>query len=557
MTHLIPRSKSLAPFTLTISLLVSLTGNAQTQPEAGQILRELQQQPILNTPQIEPKLDIEETAQEQKKTGDTRFMLKAINISGNSEIPTDVLQALLADLVGAERSLAELTAAATRITAYYRAHGYAVARAYLPAQEVKDGMVAINIVEGRIAKQRIDNQSLLSEERVNAFLNHIHEGDVIKSAQIDRSLLLLNDTPGVGSARATLQPGVGVGTSDLLVELKPSALYSGSINLDNYGNRYTGQNQLSGTFNINSPLKIGDQVTLNALTSDQHLSYGRAAYQLPVSNDGLRLGAAYTDMRYRLGKEFEASQAHGKATNGTLFIAYPFIRGQQSNLTGMFIWEQIALTDTVSSRRIQLANMNVSGDCRDALGGGGISIFDLSFKLGRLDIGSPDALAIDNGSARTNGAYTRLTYAANRLQRLAKSNQLSFSISGQQANKNLDSAEKFSLGGAKGVRAYPQGEGVGDQGYLVNLELSHYFTGTVQGSVFYDTGSITVNRNPYGAAASNSRNLSGMGIGFNAHLAGIQFKAALAWRISGGEPTSIPSTTAAPAILWAQITRPF
>lgn len=554
MTHLIPCGKSLAPFTLTISLLVSLTGNAQTQPEAGQILRELQQ-PILNAPQIAPKSVIEEPAQEQRRSGNTRFMLKAINISGNSEIPTDVLQALLADLVGEERSLAELTDAATRITAYYRAHGYAVARAYLPAQEVKNGTVAINVVEGRIARQRIDNQSLLSEERVNAFLNHIHEGDVIKSAQIDRSLLLLNDTPGVGSARATLQPGAAAGTSDLLMELKPSAQYSGNISLDNYGNRYTGQYQLGGTFNINSPLRIGDQVTLKALVSDQHLSYGRAAYQLPVRNDGLRLGAAYTDMRYRLGKEFDTLT--GKAANSTLFIAYPFIRSQQSNLTGMFIWEQIALTDTVSGRRIQLANMNISGDCRDALGGGGISTFDLSFKLGRLNIGSPDALAIDNGSARTNGAYTRLTYAANRSQHLAKFNQLSFSISGQQANKNLDSAEKFSLGGAKGVRAYPQGEGVGDQGYLVTLELSHYFTGTVQGSVFYDTGSITVNRNPYGATASNSRNLSGAGIGFNAHLAGIQFKAALAWRIGGGEPTSIPSTAATRAILWAQVTRPF
>lgn len=556
MTHRISSRMLLAHLALTVTLLVSLSSYAQTQPDAGQILRELRQQPPLNTPTIEPKLNVEETSGEQLKPGDIRFVVKALNISGNSEIPSDELQALVADLVGSERSLAELNAAVIRITAHYRARGYVVARAYLPAQEVHDGVVAIHIIEGRIAKHRIDNQSLLSEERVNAFLNQIHKGDVIKSAQIDRSLLLLNDTPGVGSARATLQPGSDVGTSDLLVELKPSAAYSGNINLDNYGNRYTGQHQLGGTFNINSPLKIGDQITLAALTSDHALTYGRAVYQLPVGGDGLRLGASYVDLRYTLGKEFEALQIHGSAVTSSGFMVYPFMRSLQRNLTGMFVLEQTTLSDAASDRRIQLANLVLSGVRRDAESAGS-SRFDLSLKLGRLDIGSPSALATDNVSARSNGSYARLAYAANRLQRLNRFNRLSFSLSGQLASKNLDSTEKFSLGGVRGVRAFPQGEGAGDTGYLVNLELLHDFAGTLQGSVFYDTGSISINRKPFGSSASNSRSLSGVGIGLNASVATTQVKAALAWRTGGGEPTSVPSSAVSPVMLWAQIAKSF
>jgi hemolysin activation/secretion protein len=47
------------------------------------------------------------------------------------------------------------------------------------------------------------------------------------------------------------------------------------------------------------------------------------------------------------------------------------------------------------------------------------------------------------------------------------------SFSGQRASKNLDSSEEFFLGGPNGVRAYPQGEGAGDEGWLSRLELRH------------------------------------------------------------------------------------
>ena len=302
------------------ALLHSFAGfAAPVAPDAGQTLRELQQQPALKTPQVAPQLRIEENAQDSNKTGDARFLVKSIRISGNSEISTDELQPLVAGLVGGQHSLTELNAAAARITAHYRQRGYAVARAYVPAQDVKDGAVSINVIEGRIDKHRINNQSRLSDERASAYLNAVKDGAVVKTAQIDRSLLLLNDTPGVGGSRATLQPGASVGTSDLVVELTPSAPYSANVNLDNYGNRYTGETRLGGTISLNSPLRIGDQLTLSALTSGSGLTYGRVAYQLPVGNDGLRVGAAYFDARYRLGKEFAALQAHGTATSGSVF----------------------------------------------------------------------------------------------------------------------------------------------------------------------------------------------------------------------------------------------
>jgi hemolysin activation/secretion protein len=120
------------------------------------------------------------------------------------------------------------------------------------------------------------------------------------------------------------------------------------------------------------------------------------------------------------------------------------------------------------------------------------------------------------------------------------SNVIAVSLSGQIAGKNLDSSEQFALGGPNGVRAYPQGEGIGDEGYLANLELRHGLTNNLQALLFYDVGSTTVNRDVFGPPSANTRNLAGAGVGLRATVKQVQLKLSLAWRTTGGLPTSIP-----------------
>jgi hemolysin activation/secretion protein len=552
---------SLPLSTLTSALLLAIYGGAWAQtppvPDAGQVLRDLRQATPAPLPQSAPLQRIDETADLSQK-GEAKVMVKSIAITGNKEIPTDQLQPLVSGLVGAEQSLTQLNAAARRITAYYRRQGFAVARAYLPAQDITDGAVTISIIEGRISSHKINNQSLLSDERAQAYLGQVKDGDVIKSDQIDRGLLLLQDTPGVSTSRATLQPGASVGTSELLIEVNPAKPYSGNVVLDNYGSRYTGEYRVAGTFNVVSPLKIGDQITANLLTSGDNLSFARLAYQLPVGSDGLKLGAAYSDIHYKLGKEFEALQAHGTATSASVFAAYPFIRSQFKNLSGTVSYEDKNLKDyvdgtaTFTPKKVTVTSFGLSGSLQDALGGGGITGLDLSVAFGSLSIHSPTALAIDAASAQSNGSYTRMTYGLNRLQRFTDSTFLSVSLSGQTASKNLDSSEKFSLGGINGVRAYPQGEASGDEGLRGTVELRHNVMANVQATLFYDWGKVTINRKPFGPPASNSRNLAGVGVGVNASLGPVQLRSSLAWRTDGGLPTSIPASSAKRPTLWLQ-----
>ncbi|MDD2775951.1 MAG: ShlB/FhaC/HecB family hemolysin secretion/activation protein [Gallionella sp.] len=529
---------------------------------AGQAMREMQKQPDLSPPKETVPFHVEgDAAPDTTDANAVRILIKSVRVSGSRAYSEGELAAMLTDLLGEEHTLAEWEAGATRITAWYRQHGYVVARAYLPAQEIKDGVLRINVLEGEIGQVQINNQARLFDLYANDYVRKLQAGDALQAAPVDRTLLLLNDTPGIGSARASLQPGASVGTSDLIIELDPAVLYNANVELDNYGSRYTGEQRLGGALAFNSPLKRGDQLTLRALVSDQNMSYTRLAYQLPIGGDGLKVGWAYSNTRYYLGKEFATLKAHGMATSTSLYATYPFIRSQLASLYGTLTWESKELVDqtdvplTTASKQVRLFNLGVMGKRQDSVGGGGITVADASLVSGELSMDGVSRI-IDAFSARSNGMYTKLSYNLNRLQQLSHNQTLSVSFSGQQANTNLNSSEKFSLGGVNGVRAYPQGEGVGDEGWMANVEVRHNLLDQLQGVVFYDQGEVTINRTPFTKTA-NVRRIGGGGLGLNAQYGELQFKTSLAWRTSGGQPLAEPASLNRNPRLWLQISGQF
>ena len=548
MTTQIPFYRHRMACAAALALCSFSLAQAQTipTPNAGQVLRELQTPPVA-PPSAAPALRAEPAA-DAASGNQTKVLIKSIAITGNQEIPTSELSPLVSSLVGSEQTLAQLNAAARRITAYYRAKGFAVARALLPAQDITSGAVTITVIEGRVSSLKVANTSNLPNALVGSYIGDVKPGDVIRSAQIDRGLLLLQDTPGVATSRATLQPGASVGTSELLIEVTPAPMLSGSATLDNYGNRYTGEYRLGGNFALASPLGRGDQLSFSALTAGPGLSFGRLAYQIPVGSDGLRLGAAYFDTRYKLGREFALLDAQGSAKSTSVFAAYPFIRSPLRNLSGTASYETKRLNDRVNStntttdRKVGVTSLGLAGNLQDGFLGGGINTADLTFVVGSLNIASAGALAIDAASAQTNGSYSKVAYGFGRLQRISDTTQLLLSVNGQQAGKNLDSSEKFSLGGPTGVRAYPTGEAIGDEGIKGTVEVRHSYNANLQVTAFYDFGTVRFNKTQFGPAAANSRNLAGAGFGVNATFDKAQVRAALAWRTNGGLPASLPAS---------------
>ncbi len=504
-------------------LALSSSVFAQQRPDAG---RQMQQIPRVPLPQkFEPTVEVVPRSEpESAESAAVRIMVKSLRVTGAKVYPEAELLALTGFVPGSELSLADLRGMALKIGNHYRSNGYFVAQAYLPAQDIKDGAVTIAVIEGQYGKINLNNQTRLSDGLANSHLDGLNSGDPITAAPLEHRLLLLSDIPGV-QVKSTLTPGAAVGASDLNIELTPRPLVSGEVDVDNAGNRYTGVYRLGATVNINNPTGNGDVFSLRGITTGSGLNYARASYQMMFGK--ATVGVAYSALEYELSRgDFENKGFNGKAEIASAYGSYPLIRSRNSNLNLGLLYEHKTFEDrqhsnTYLEKNADVVSASLYGNARDGFGGGGYTSYGLTWSTGKLDIETDAARNDDALTARTNGHYNKLAFNAYRLQRVTDSVSLSANLNGQFASKNLDSSEKMGLGGMYGVRAYPEGEAYGDEGYVLNLEARYLlpkFSETLPGQMhligFVDTGSIRINEDPW-AAGDNTRTLSAAGVGIN------------------------------------------
>jgi len=533
----------------------TLTSQAVTPPDAGQTLRDNRQPITPPKASVLPSLSVPDE-KDPASDPNQRLTVSQIRIQGNVHVPTDVLKALVADREGKEQSLGELRAGVHRITTYYRDHGYVVARAFIPAQKIANGIVVVQILEGNLVGGEIVNHTAVNDHVLQRILDaQSLNGKVIHSSTTDRGLLLLADLPAVGKVAGKLKPGNDVGTSDLVVTADAGQRVDGEVSVDDYGNRYTGQNRLNGQVEINSPTGQGDRLAAQTSITDENLLYGRLAYDLPFGGQGFRAGADVSQSHYQLGEEFADLDASGTAKTAGLYTLYPLIRGLNANvwLTGNVearaLQDRIASVSTITDKSAQVLTLEAYGDGQDALWGGGYNTWSLSYIAGDLKIKTPAALATDQLGPKTDGDYAKLVVNLSRLQALTPSTSLSASLSAQAASKNLDSSEKFVIGGIYGVSAYPQGEGAGDTGWLGDIALRHKVTKMVSVSAFYDIGDVRFNKTPY-AAGKTGEDLNSYGVSASAQVGRVNARITMALHQSGDRATTAPDRNPR---LWASL----
>jgi hemolysin activation/secretion protein len=494
-----------------------------------------------------------------------KFVVKLLHVTGQTRFSEAELIAATGFRPDSELTLPELRAMASRITNYYNQRGYFVARAYLPAQDITDGAVTIAVIEGHYGEISLHNQTNVSDVVLIRILAGLKSGDPVETAPLERRLLIISDLPGVG-VNATLAPGSAVGTSDLAVGVTQGPRVDGSVEAENWGNPYTGAYLLGGTVNYNEPFGFGDVLSLRVLASTTGgLVYGRASYQRQVED--ATVGVAFTAFEYHLGKQFESLDAHGTEEIASLYGSYPLIRSYNNNLNVQVDFDErlfqddIGATFSTADKEASVLTVGVSGDHRDTFGGGGWDTYYLFGTFGDLDIETPAARALDAETARTDGVYAKLSFSASRLQNIIGPLSLYGAIRGQVASKNLDISEQMELGGANGVRAYPEGEAYGDDGYVATLEARlllpkwpEKLPGRVQLITFVDNGYVRVNNFPF-ASGPNDLTRTGVGVGViwsapNNFLV----TATYAHLVGGVRATSYPDNS---GMFWVQIVKYF
>lgn len=500
---------------------------AHAAPDAGSLLQQLEARPggQFSAPPL--KLPQTPTPPASGEGGAT-LQVNAWRIEGATLLPEVQLQSAIAGFAGRELSLTQLQEAAWVIVQTYRAAGWLV-HAFVPPQEIDQGVVRVHVVEARLGEVRIEYPASGNAPRElirNMVDAQLERGQPLSLRQVDRLLLLLDDLSGV-VATASYVEGSEPGRTDLLLALGSDKPLDGSVSLDNFGARSTGANRVSANLTLQNPAGLGDTLQLQAVGSDGS-RYGRVAYSLPVGVQGWRAGVHASNMNYHLVGTFAVLQASGSAQSWGADLSAPLIRQPEHNLSAQLTvdrkrFDNLALANnaateatTVSKYQLDVVRLGLSGNWFDHVNAAQNNA-SVQVTRGQVDLNnSPNAQA-DSQAANTAGYFYKLNANYNREQSLDSQTSWYAQAAAQWANRNLDTSEKLYLGGAYGVRAYPSNEAGGSVGSTLTTGLKYRLDLAYTLNAFVDWGRINQYRNNWGSTGNelsntNTQHLQGVGL---------------------------------------------
>ena len=292
-------------------------------------------------------------------------------------------------------TIGQMQEVANAVTQYYRDAGFILAQAFIPAQEVADGEVTIEVLEGTLGSVLAEGNKNFSDEVLAAPFQDLIDAPVTASS-IESSILLLTDLAGLG-VFGVFQPGQEVGTSDLILKVQQERTWEASARYDNHGTRFTGERRVFTELTLNNMARRGDRLSWTMLQQyePKNSFFGSLKYERPIFMPGLSLTALYSRNSFDVGAELRALNVGGVSKTGTAFLKYAVLRSRQKNLyvqagasrkqaetkvdravvarDDLSVFESSVIFDLIdpATRSINIGSLGVSVGLGDLLGGMG------------------------------------------------------------------------------------------------------------------------------------------------------------------------------------------
>lgn len=404
-------------------------------------------------------------------TYNPQFKLNKIEFEGNTKFSDKKLAALAKDLIGKEVHLEDMMDFTIQVSRYYQKHGYLTSYAYLSPQEIKDGIVVVNVKESKVVEKNVAGQRWEREW----FLKNIALGgkglrtnNVFNSKDLQGDMKVINrDTVYLkGSAEISKNKN-----DDTIIKLNVADRFPVRLNLawDDFGRNYTGRQRFTSILGIDNLTGFGDRLYGGAILSTDAKG-AVAGYQIPINKYGTKLAFDYAYSNINLGGPYRSMNINGTATDYGLRLTHPLINTATKELTAA-----ISVNAVNSKSDAQALNYNIADYSLRVLRTGLYGMFD--DKKGRtiasfgVDAGT-DALGaskgIDNGP---QSVFYKVIASFARIQRLPKNCLAIARINGQYSPQSLYASEQMYLGGAYSLRGYQPSELLGDYGVAGSFEI--------------------------------------------------------------------------------------
>lgn len=429
------------------------------------------------SPAARPRLPRAPFARPEGKA-DTKplFVLRHVSVVGAVAIPRDRLATAYQPYLGKKVSQADLADMASAVSDIYRAEGFHLSRAVVPVQDIKDGQLRIQVIEGHITEVTLKGEGA-DQFGIQPMLDVVAAERPSRLATLERQLLLINGRPGVRIQDTGLEEiGTASGRFRLTVVLKTWHLYT-SFGVDNLGSSAVGPWQSYATAAWNSYLAPGDSLVLNLSTTPgdvRQLAFGRLSYEVPIGTDGARFGASGFYSEVWPGDARHLINVNTKTESFELHGSIAPLQSMKSalTLTAGLGFSNVTENDFYGPvYRDNIRTLNLGADYKLQDDFRGTNYLTLGLRQGLDILGAShrddDFLSRDGASAN----FTALNFWYTRYQTLTDSFSLKIAGAGQWASGPLFTSQQFYLGGLAFGRGYGCAEISGDNGIAGSFEL--------------------------------------------------------------------------------------
>jgi hemolysin activation/secretion protein len=495
-------TSSLLPMAAAAALPFGGTAGAQTALDRVQPPEIRDEKTLQQAPPGENRVRVDVAGPAPAAVPARSVLAGAIVLRGLHALSPADFADILATRVAQTLTPADLSELAGAIAARARRRGLVFASASIGAQQLRNGVLTVEVDEGRLDEIRFDGPE---QPAVRTALSPLAEGAPVHIDALERRLLIAGDIDGVRivDSRYLREGGKGV----LLVKLMTDRV-SGRATLANEGSKPVGPEQLTLQADFAGLLAHDDSLTVTwSQTPAQwrELQFGRVRYEKRISRSGTEVAVVASGSTARPGAYLAPFDIRSRSWYVGATALQPLYRRRSASLwlegeVGVRNLMQWRKGDKVRDDRVAAVRASLYGYA-DAAGGRLRAGATLSRGLDILGATrAKDALA---SRFDADGTFTALNGWADWTGSLRGSLSLRLSAMAQLSSNPLLIGEEIGVGGTGFLRGYDWSERSGDEGVAGLAELRYGLDRLLslrraQVYVFADGGAVTNKASAFG-----------------------------------------------------------
>ncbi|MBX3235182.1 MAG: ShlB/FhaC/HecB family hemolysin secretion/activation protein [Nitrospiraceae bacterium] len=432
--------------------------------------------PPVQPPALEPPAPQPPAPSGVPLTG-AKILVRDIQVVGSTAFTAGELAEVTNPYRNRELTADDLESLRLSLTRFYVDHGYLTSGAVIPEQDVVDGVVKLQVVEGKLGEVNVEGANWF---RAAYFQSRINQaaGPPLNVVRLQDRLQLMQANPRIERINAELLPGMALGESTLNVKVKEANPLKAWLEFNNYQSPVVGAEQGFVTLAHQNLLGFGDTLSLQ---------YGRSSgvnpilnfrYEVPVTPQDTTVAIQYRRFDFAVKESpFDVLDIKNKAQILGLTVRHPVYRA---------VDREFALSLTGEHERNETTLAGTPADLSAGTSGGKFRVTALRFgqeyaqrsaeqvitALSRFSVGVGALGATANGSAEVPDArfFSWLGEAQwIRLLPFMRTQLVSRGVV-QLSNDHLFPLEQMAVGGRYSVRGYREFTLIRDNAAMGSIE---------------------------------------------------------------------------------------